>query len=422
MCQLIAKWIKWVHDNIPTDGGDRPRILVNMRDLPLAMTEQPERVLEFVTFLAQMPPEHRMFALAFEDPFGEYLPEELEAWTASIRRTMNANGWESGKLLVHIHQKWDLQTASQLDCLSAGADGVWASMCEEGAALGHACSCVTMMNLVRMGNEKIVKDYKCKYLRTAAYEITKLTTGKEPHPKQPIYGARAVDLVFGFLGIGDFDVGEFFGVEAPNRITTLATTDMLKDRLIKVFDNNPQFEDEKILKRMKELMLEDLRGGRKEEYMSEAGIALLFDRSGGQLTEKMSKVIADMKAAAPHHEGIIEDIRKLWDEYDYTEKGRKRGDGCLQFDSFYHGFMAPYFGCYRCRDTKKAFKAIDMDSDNKVDWKEFLVYIKWALHQYPDITTADEAMSIAFEKGLIPAMRDEKLRNRKEYKGTSFRN
>nr|QPL12217.1 ilborin B [Halisarca dujardinii] len=422
MCQLVSKWIHWVHDNITRDAGDsKPLILLNMRDLPLAMTEYPERVLEFVTFLSKMPEKYRMFALAFEDPFGEYLPEELEAWTAAIRRTMNANGWSSGKLLVHVHQKWDLQTASQLDCLSAGADGVWASMCEEGAALGHACSCVTMMNLVRMGNEKIVKDYNCKYLRTAAAEITKLTTGKDPHPKQPIYGSRAVDLVFGFLGIGDFDVADFFGVEAPNRITTLATVDMLKDRLENLFGKSKQFNDE-ICGRMKELMLEDLRSGRKEEYMSEAGIALLFDRSGGQLTERMSKVIVSTKNAAPHHEEIIADIRKLWDEYDYNEKGQKRGDGCLEFDSFYHGFMAPYFGCYRCRDTKKAFQAIDMDSDNKVDWHEFLVYIKWALRQYPAITTADQAMEIAFEKGLIPAMRDEKLKNRKNYKGTSFRN
>ena len=98
-----------------------------------------------------------MFAINFEDPLGEYLPEELEAWTASLRRTMDSNGFPEGKILVHVHQKWDLKTASTLDCLSAGANGVWASLCEEGAAVGHASSSVTMMNLVRMGQRQVDK-------------------------------------------------------------------------------------------------------------------------------------------------------------------------------------------------------------------------------------------------------------------------
>ena len=414
LCVLLLKWIKWVKKHISQDA----RIMLNLRDLPVAMIQGPERVLEVVSFLARLPEEHRMFAILYEDAFGEYLPEELEAWTASLRRTMDSNGWSSGKLLVHIHQKWDLQTASQLDCLSAGADGVWASLCEEGAALGHACSSVTMMNLVRMGNAKIQKKYNCKHLRTAAAEITRLTTGKEPHPKQPIYGARSCDLVFGFLGTGDFDVAEFFGVEAPKRITTLATVDMLKERLITLFGDNEQFNDE-IGGNMKERMLEDLHEGRKEEYMSKVGIAILFDRAGGKLTPAMSEVIAKAKLTAPHHQAIIDEIRKEWDEWDSQEE--KKNDDCLKFDSFYHGFMQPYFGCYRCADTQLAFKAIDMDANGLVDWNEFLVYIKWALQEYPEITTADETLSIAFEKGLIPAMRDEKLKNREHYKSSSFR-
>ena len=50
-----------------------------------------------------------------------------------------------------------------------------------------------------------------------------------------------------------------------------------------------------------------------------------------------------------------------------------------------------------------------MDSDGFVDWHEILVYAKWALHKYleSDIKTADEAISVAFDKGIIPAMQDE---------------
>ncbi len=421
LCQLIFKWIKWVHDN---HSDASPRILLNLRDFPYAMTNVPERALEIVTFLAKLPQPYQMFGIAYEDAFGEFLPEELEAWTGAIRRTMDSNGWTAGKLLVHVHQKWDLQTAAQLDCLSAGADGVWASMCDEGAALGHASSVVTMMNLIRMGNEKILSKYNCKYFREGAFNVTKITTGVAPHPKQCIYGARAADLVFGFLGVGDFDVAEFFGVEPPVRITTLASPQMLVDRLVDLFGPNEAFTIE-IGKEMKKNIMADLKENRKEEYMSKAGIAILFDRSGGQLTAEMGELIASEKVSVKFHEEIISEIRELWDKWDHKERRRgrpgKKGDECLSFDSFYHGFMAPYFGCYRCTDTKKAFQAIDMDSDGSVDWSEFMVYIKWALRQYPNIRTADEVIETAFQKGLIPAMRDVKLQNKSLASSTSFR-
>lgn len=401
MCQLIYKWMKWTYKHITEDA----RILFNFRDLPVAMTVAPERVLYVVRFLSRLPPKERPFALCFEDPMGEYLPEELEAWTAAMRRTMTANDWLDGKILVHIHQKWDLQTASQLDCLTGGADGVWASLCEEGAAMGHACSSITMMNLIRLGNTKILEKYNCVQLRNAAKEVTRITTGKPPHPKQVLYGERATDLVFGFLGVGDFDLAEFFGVETPNRMTTLATTDMIVDRLENLFGKNPAFTEDMAAK-MKELMLTDLRGGRKEEYNSAAGLALLFDRAGGKLTEKMADVISSVETKSEYHKDLIEEVRKEWDFWDQRDLVQK--DDRLQFDSFYHGFLQPYFGCYRCATTKKGLRALDMDADGYVDWKEFLVYIKWALRQYPNVTGVEELMSIVFEKGLIPAMRDER--------------
>ena len=412
MCQLIFKWMNWVYDNI----NKKARILINFRDLPMVMSDAPERLLTIVKFLARLPPEKRMFALAFEDPMGEYLPEELEAWTASVRRVMDANGWASGRLLLHIHQKWDLQTASTLDCLSAGADGIWSSLCEEGAAMGHASSSVTLMNLIRLGNQKVLKTYNCKEFRKAAIEVTRITTGKAPHPKQVVYGERALDLVFGFIGVGDFNLGEFFGEETVNRITTLATNEMIRDRLINLFGENPQFTLD-MAQKMKDKMMEDLQSvpPRKEEYMSPMGIALLFDRAGGKLTEKMSEEISRVKLKETHHKELIEDIRELWDFWDSAELQQR--DNCLQFDSFYHGFMAPYFGCYRCVDTKQALKAMDMDNDGYIDWNEFMVYVKWALHQYPNVDNADDVLSIVFEKGLIPAMRDEKVRNPKKHQG-----
>lgn len=62
---------------------------------------------------------------------------------------MDLSGWLDGHLVTHVHEKWGLAVTAQLECLEFGANGIWASVCEEGAALGHACSTVTMMNLVR---------------------------------------------------------------------------------------------------------------------------------------------------------------------------------------------------------------------------------------------------------------------------------
>ena len=326
---------------------------------------------------------------------------------------MDYHGWTSGHLLAHVHKKWALGEMVQLECLINGANGIWASVCEEGAALGHACSTVTLMNLVRMGNEKVLKRYNCPALRDAASNVTKITTGLPPHPKQVIYGNRALDLAFDFgsiaggtVGENDFDLAEFFGEESPERISTLASERMIVERLEDLFGKDGQFT-EAMATAMKKQMIEDLTGNTKEEYMSAAGIAMLFDRSGGKLTTKMSEVIAKAEVKSVHAQHLIAAVRSIWNTWDIKEG--QPDDDQLIFYSFYNGFMAPYFGCFKCEDTQKALQAINMDNDGYIDWNEFLVYLKWAMRQYPNIKDVDELLSCAFNKGIIPAMRDEVL-------------
>ena len=69
----------------------------------------------------------------------------------------------------------------------------------------------------------------------------------------------------------------------------------------------------------------------------------------------------ELKSA--HAKNLLAEIREMWDEWDIRD-GKK--DDMIEFDAFYNGFMAPYFGCYRCDETKKALKALDMDSDGVV--------------------------------------------------------
>ena len=404
LCILLKKRIDWCYENL----SPMSKVMFNFRDFSAAMStpQGATRVLHVVEYLGRL--QKRGFGICIEE-MGKYLPEEVGAWCAAVRSVMNKCDWKDGKLLAHIHKRWGMATINQLECLMNGANGIWAGVCEEGASVGHASSTVTIMNLIRMGNKKVLTKYNCHYLRQAAINVTEITTGKPPHFRELIYGERALDLWLPGDGtsIKDFDLAGFFNVQAPNRISDVSSTKMIKNHMINHFGDESHFTDG-IMERMREVMLNDMSSNRKEEYMSGVGAALLFDRAGGKLTPKMRDVIAQVEVENDHAKKLLDEIREMWDEWDVKED--VSGDNCLYFDSFYHGFMSPYFGCFRCDDVRKGFKALDMDSDGNVDWDEFSVYLKWALRQYPDIKDVDELLSITFRKGLIPSMLDENLK------------
>ncbi len=396
MCSLLERRINDTRNHFKD-----AKILVNIRDLAVSMMKHPDYVFDIVKYLASKKPQKRIFGIIFEEPMGKFLPEQLGAWTKGVRMLMDEHSWQSAHLLVHIHKKWELGEASVQECLSNGADGVWASVAEEGAGMGHSCSIVTIMNLVRMGNKKVLKKYNCVAMRQAAINVTKITTGHPPPPKQTVYGERALDMVFDMGATGgdaaeEFSLAEFYGVEAPNRITTLASNQMIVDRLENLFGKNEQFTLE-IAEKMKAVMIKDLTGGRKEEYMTPVGLAVLFDSAGGQLTPHMSDIIHKVQVKSDAHKQLIQDVRDIWDEWDIREE--QSGDNSLEFYSFYNGFMAPYFGCYECEDSRKGLQALDMDQDGKIDWEEFLVYLKWALDQYPDTATTEELVNTTLRRG-----------------------
>ncbi|XP_048588501.1 uncharacterized protein LOC5506209 [Nematostella vectensis] len=409
ICDLLLERFRWIRANL---NSKDPKIFVNLRDFFDAINKRPRRILKVVNYLSTLPPEDRPFGIVYEES-GKNFPETVGVWTRVIRDEMDRCGFQDGHLLVHVHEQWGMQDVTQLRCLANGANGIWAGLSKEGASMGHACSSVTLMNLVRMGNKKVLKKFNCEELRNAAIAVTRIVTGRDPDPLQPIYGSRALDMVFGIDQFApdskEFSMAAFFGEEPVMRITTLASAAMIALRLKRLFGEDPQFTEGQG-ERMKEVMLKDLHANIKEEYHSGPGLAMLFDRSGGKLTPKMSEVIANAEIKDVHIKELINEIRAMWDEWDLREGGER--DDCLEFASFYSGFMAPYFGCYRCDETKMALKCIDMDKDDKVDWNEFVTYLKWAGHQYPQVENAEQLLSTAFRKGLIPAMQDEVIKQK----------
>ena len=105
-------------------------------------------------------------------------------------------------------------------------------------------------------------------------------------------------------------------------------------------------------------------------------------------------------------------------------------DDFLTFDRFYHGFMQPYFGCYRCHMTKHAFSAIDIDKSGTIEWYEFCTFVDWTLNQYTDEITqsssnvsemAETCLRLTFEKGIIPVMRSRLNEKLNPFDGPNFR-
>ena len=409
VCQLLFQRIEWSKQQLCPNS----RIFINLRDFPIAMTKCPERVLRVVQYISSLNELRRPIGLMYEDPTGRFLAEQMSLWTSTIREIMDAEGWNKGHLLVHVHQYLGLADSVQLECLKSGADGMWASVCEEGSAFGHACSSIALLNLICMGNTKVLKRYNCTYLRDAAIAVTRITTGLPPQPRQCMYGERALDTVFDFGGIAggrtkrnSFDLANFFGEVHPIRISTLSSTDMLKQQMINTFGFNAAFTDQ-LMHSMKKQMIQDLVGNRKEEYMSPVGLALLFDRAGGHLNVNMRNVIDKWEITTPHWEMLKSQLRAIWDELDGSEELSQQGDDALEFETFYQKFLKPYYQNIKSEDARKALKALDMDKDGKVEWSECMVYVKWAIYEYPDISDLDELLSVTFKKGLFMAMQDE---------------
>jgi hypothetical protein len=124
---------------------------------------------------------------------------------------MDDNGWTSqwqergtpnGMLLVHAHKQWGLADAAVLDVLAAGGDGIWCSISEEGAAMGHACSAVTLANLARLGNKDVVTRYNTKHLAPAARAVTLTVTNRAVAARQIVYAGQGRSrLYLGFPGL-----------------------------------------------------------------------------------------------------------------------------------------------------------------------------------------------------------------------------
>ena len=447
--------------------GSEIKWFVNFRDFPFAMQNRPEDVFEMVKNLYTKMSDQLPVGVMFEEPTGDYLPEEMAAFVKAFSTCIKDIGWVDAKILCHVHEKWGLANAVQLECLRNGANGIWCSICEEGAGLGHASSSVTLMNLVRYGNKKVQNLYNCQSLRDAAIQVTKISSGALPYDRQVICGSRALDLAFNFGGIasgklqeGEFDSAKFFRQVAPIRISTLSSASMVRDRLIQVFgtrcsqcssplpyipssvDNttttsssistsdaatllkkcefcetqydaatihvNPEFNEE-MGRKMLEKITAELIDGHKENFMDTYSLCQLFDRSGGHPNEEMlDRVQADTTTTGAET-ALLNQVRAIWEMGKQHTANDSSGEDRMSFESFHQLFMITISGFpqFSSPGVMKCMNALDMDGDRHVDWKEFKVFLVWTIKQFPDVSDVFELLQLTFWAGIIPAGQDE---------------
>jgi len=408
---MLTFLLTYSRDKLSCRGG----AFVNVRDWPLSMQSCPERVKQCIQGLRDLPGDIRPQGILVEEPMGLFFADEVGGWTQQTRDWMGS--W--GHLVVHVHKQWGLGDAVVLDALALGADGIWCSLCEEGAAMGHACSAVTLANLARLGNAKVAKKYHTAKLGNAARIVTRATTGRGPDMRQIVYGPRAIEVVFDFGGIAGgqvvdtnndgkldkidkFDLAEFLGLEkAPIRISTLSSEKLVCERLINLFGSHETFTEETAAA-MKQMMLEDLHAGRKEDYTSPIGLAMLYGRVHGEPTPSMCKTANDLSQGklTPLQDALLKDAEACFREH-------AGDDMSIDYWGFYHAFAQPYFGCFTCETTQGIMDVIDRDDDGKVEWCEWRFWCIWALRQYgAEITTVDDVHHTIFRHALMPLMLD----------------
>lgn len=416
LLELISFLLEYARDEL---GCDR-RALINVRDWPFVMIHHPERLLQFVRGIVALPAGPggiRPMGLMVEEPTGLFFASECAHWTRWLRDDC-MTGWEDAKLLTRVHKQWGMADAVVLDMLASGADGIWCSLAEEGAAMGHTCSSVTLANLARLGNKKICRKFNTKNLVKAAVEVTKQTAGRAPDPRQTVYGPRATEVVFDFAGIagsshfdgnGDgivdevdsFSLAHFLGLpKPPIRITSLASNNMIMQHLCETFVEDPQFTEE-LATKMKERMQADLDDGRREDYSTPTGLAHLCIECGVKLDElEVRRATEADLTLSPFGKKLLTDAEEMFLEI-------MAGEPSMDKFAFYHYFLQPYLGCFACDTSRVMIETIiDVNHDGTIEWEEWKFWLVWALRQSSsgdDILTLDDLHHRVFRDALLPA-------------------
>eukprot|EP01033_Poteriospumella_lacustris_P002947 gene2947-2155_t len=330
---FILRRCQYIRQYVP--DATRCRILLNVRDaLAPWFTSQTDHaaaqseLLHFFALLARFPAEQRLFGIMTEEPSGLMFPWQMAAAARAITTTFRRHGWSQAQFLLHVHRGFGLAESVVLAALSNGATGVWCGVCEEGAITGHASSLMTLTNLARLGNRRVLERFNLPKLREAAIRVTEITTGAVPHEKHEILGTRAFDVIAQDMDIVvDVDPTALLGIAKETRMSSIATSRMIRDRLNEVF--GPHAWDDDVLGNMRRRMYADLLAGKKYEYQSSIGLLNLYERSqGSAFLDDMLRVVEEDPSLArlDRHRLLVQLKEFFYEHCDMEVQGAAAGE------------------------------------------------------------------------------------------------
>ena len=80
MVQLLEKRIQWIQEHL----SPKAKVLINFRDFSDAMFSDMNPVLKIAYSLGSMSNDSKPFGIMFEEPTGNYLPEEIGKYCGGI--------------------------------------------------------------------------------------------------------------------------------------------------------------------------------------------------------------------------------------------------------------------------------------------------------------------------------------------------
>ncbi|SDT97336.1 beta/alpha barrel domain-containing protein [Halopseudomonas salegens] len=267
--------VQWLHDHVRGDQGGPPEILINIVDGCDAFAENPQRTLEALQRIAELP----VAGVSMEDDRGTYLPFQVGSYFAAARAVLPP----PLKLLAHIHSGGGFENASVLEALACGADGAWGGLPKRAAIIGHASLGELIANLVRVKNPHMQR-YELNQLLPLATCLQQLDEEESVPEDLPILGSNAYRLTLSFFRqradrFMDL-VPEAIGGHYGYRICPVVSdTRVIAGRLAEVTEKPADSFAEPVLEQMIRLMRRDLRAGKRIVYDEPQELLQLYTRA-----------------------------------------------------------------------------------------------------------------------------------------------
>ena len=195
----------WRPDDCVNRQGARGEISVNLVDIMEFLELEPNgrmnmtarRQLEqtFATWKSHEAFRRRVVAILFEEGRGLANCTDY-GHVASFLRTQFPQT-EKYRILVHAHAgQSNQQDAASVEALCSGANGVWAALIPQAAQKGHNSSMVFLDNMLQLGNEHVLRDFRLHQARECARHCYYLNFNTYNIPDDcPIWGGRGDQLV-----------------------------------------------------------------------------------------------------------------------------------------------------------------------------------------------------------------------------------